>query len=1030
MREDSIKDAIKNMSPDRFERFAIELLRQTIYPGLNPTSTSHDLGEDAHTEDTTVFLHQGRYVSVFVSKTSSWSKLHADCKRCMEKKRQIDVIVYVTASDQRTNTEEEWRSRVAQEFGWHLEVYSLRWMAPTASRSEFENLVDEYLQVPPPGNDHVRFIEAEFSSRSLQTQQHTRCLIPGIDTPFTRPELNQIEDQLASKKPVMLTGEAGTGKSGIAATLAESACTKGVAVLFLDARRMVSIQDETQLRQYLGIKGSVVSAIERIGKYKGCRLIIDQLDSIAGQIAAQMLVDLAAACVDCERVEIVVVSRRREYHEEELLRQLVDDGFQEVICNPLDDTSASKALLQIGIVEGTDELVELAHNLLNLELIGSIKSQKPDFDFTKLVNETDLWEQYLNAILKQEEIGIDTELAEEIIDEATNLARYALCTPDRVVKLSYPRQRAHRRLLSWHILEINDCDDIASFRHDQFQYYLYAWRITRESTVLSSVINEVQPHALLGVFVWMEKIYLHKSPSQYQRFFRDALQCLDETPFYVRAAILDHFIQFPPPVTDPEVLRVILASIASSTELREYFFRSIPHPDWVPILWDEGYFTSSPSVPDESVGHYSVPHWPAQEYLRSVAGEVPEYVVAHVRKLEGHIWYKSKAVRALCYIPAKAVEVAIPRVVDWLNDPQVAGTITDQCSDLISNLAEAGHYKAAFTLFRELTSSISSSQIRKTDICVYGKEAQSKFIHAWDEERAISRGLALLGAIDIACLVELLENNLRIAIQTEATAYDLPIESVSSWWRTAIEQISRASSHYHEDSLLNALRDSLEKWVTLASQAANLVVERYLSEECNLLKRLGLHILHRFPKQYPRLVARELGRANNLDDTSIHHEFFLLLRDGFPHLELDAQISLIKVILDGPPPGRKAEYADIVKSIHGKDPEVVKRELTQTWIRDRLSMLREYLSGHPKQILEQLVAEYGEPDHPDFLIWSQGFTPIRDVSPLSVEQINEMPLDTLIDFLKNWRPETEQGLNPERISYLGMGAGCGTGVCR
>ena len=47
MREDDISEAILNMSADRFERFARELVRRELYPGLNLTSESYDLGEDA-----------------------------------------------------------------------------------------------------------------------------------------------------------------------------------------------------------------------------------------------------------------------------------------------------------------------------------------------------------------------------------------------------------------------------------------------------------------------------------------------------------------------------------------------------------------------------------------------------------------------------------------------------------------------------------------------------------------------------------------------------------------------------------------------------------------------------------------------------------------------------------------------------------------------------------------------------------------------------------------------------------------------
>ncbi len=125
MREDDIRNAIRNMPGELFERFARELLRRELYPGLNPTSASHDLGEDARTETTTVFLHDGKWISLFASKTALWRKLKQDCKRCKQTRRRINTVVFVTAGDPRTTTQEDWRRRVRKEFRWELVVHTL-----------------------------------------------------------------------------------------------------------------------------------------------------------------------------------------------------------------------------------------------------------------------------------------------------------------------------------------------------------------------------------------------------------------------------------------------------------------------------------------------------------------------------------------------------------------------------------------------------------------------------------------------------------------------------------------------------------------------------------------------------------------------------------------------------------------------------------------------------------------------------------------------------------------------------------------
>src|SRR4051812_21184148 len=123
IREESIKAAIQTLSGGMFERFAFRVLREEEYPGLNPTSESHDLGEDARTEPTSLFLHHGMWISVSASKTAELSKLRKDCERARETGRRIDIIVFATSGEVRRDTEEKWREEIKNDFGWDLVVH-------------------------------------------------------------------------------------------------------------------------------------------------------------------------------------------------------------------------------------------------------------------------------------------------------------------------------------------------------------------------------------------------------------------------------------------------------------------------------------------------------------------------------------------------------------------------------------------------------------------------------------------------------------------------------------------------------------------------------------------------------------------------------------------------------------------------------------------------------------------------------------------------------------------------------------------
>lgn len=514
MREDDIRSAIESLSGSVFERFARELLRRELYPGLNPTSESHDLGEDARTEPSVAFLHKGKMVSVIVSKTATWSKIRSDCKRCQETGRHIDILVFATAGRPRTDTQDGWRKNVKEEFGWDLEVRTIHWFAPAASAPEHEKLAGDYLHIPPPDEDFVGTIEEQFSRHTNRAVDQIRLLIPGIPDSLPRDEVGRCEGWLRDGKSVALTGEAGTGKSGIGKKLDLLATERGIVVLLLDARRVAHVTSEAELRQHFALRGPVHSAIRRIGQYKGCRLIVDQLDNIVGSIAAELLVELMVECHEIQEVEVVAISRKRESHEAKLLEPLLSAGFIEVTSHQLNENRAREVLQQMGIAEPTQELVELGRNLLNLELIGTIKKQEPLLDFSSITDEVGLWEQYRESLLERE--------GEEVIAEAVRLARVGLSHPERMIVLDYPTPKSQRRLISNGVV-ILEQGRVGRFSHEKLQDFLCAWSATERGAMPSTVLSEIDAHRTRNVMRWMDSIYARKRSPFREQFLKEVL---------------------------------------------------------------------------------------------------------------------------------------------------------------------------------------------------------------------------------------------------------------------------------------------------------------------------------------------------------------------------------------------------------------------------------------------------------------------------------------------------------------------------
>lgn len=387
---------------------------------------------------------------------------------------------------------------------------------------EFAFPLGEYLQTISLSGDSLQFIVNQFCSHTERALRQIRLSIPGIAKPVPREEVTRVEEQLQRKKQVVLVGDAGVGKSGIGAKLARAAMAKGVTVLLLDARRVGHVQSDAELREHFDLKEPVSSAVELVGRYNGCRLIIDQLDSAVGSVSAGLLVDLAIDCSELQGVEVIVISRKRETQEARLIEKLTRAGLTELGVYPLSESSTMELLGQLDIAQPSAGLIGLGVNLLNLELIGTIRQQRPDSDVSDLTNEVDLWHQYIRTLLDQEELTSDPETAGQIIAEAVKLARSGVNSEDRAVNLDYPLTRPHRRLISWGII-VHDDGWIYRFRHEKLQDFLCAWDATQRHLMPIDVLGEINVHRTRNVFTWMDKIYSRRSPHIRKQFLRKML---------------------------------------------------------------------------------------------------------------------------------------------------------------------------------------------------------------------------------------------------------------------------------------------------------------------------------------------------------------------------------------------------------------------------------------------------------------------------------------------------------------------------
>lgn len=489
-----------------------------------------------------------------------------------------------------------------------------------------------------------------------------------------------------------------------------------------------------------------------------------------------------------------------------------------------------------------------------------------------------------------------------------------------------------------------------------------------------------------------------------------------DVPFYAQAALLEYFAGRPAPEADPDTLDVILDALEKRPDLRARFFRSRPHSSWADVFWERGFFKAPPEPQPTTDGYFFLPRWDVQEYLLGNLPAVGTTYANHLLSLGDHPNYRARGLEGLLALPASVSAKATPLVVAWLEDPKANRSIVDVASRLVTHLAAGGEGATALPIADALTAPVPSQHVREIQGYKFNDQAESILGVAWDARRILRGLIDALVESHPAGLIDILERHLLLALQ---------LEEPESWetdtiWRSAIEDTGQDNDHHYKDHLLRALRHTVKTWVRQDPAAAAPLVRRYRESPIAIIRRLGLHVIRSFPDEFRQEVKAELHKPENYSDILVHHEFFVLLQDGFTHLEEPDRERVLELVCAGPSEDHVGALVESVKKGRDIDPEEYRIGYEKRWIRDRLWMIKDHLPAARSEALHSLVAEVGEPNHPGFLGWSSGVFAVSDVSPVTTEWLAAQSPQALIDYVTRWEPDPAHGFGPQRQSHQGL----------
>jgi hypothetical protein len=263
----------------------------------------------------------------------------------------------------------------------------------------------------------------------------------------------------------------------------------------------------------------------------------------------------------------------------------------------------------------------------------------------------------------------------------------------------------------------------------------------------------------------------------------------------------------------------------------------------------------------------------------------------------------------------------------------------------------------------------------------------------------------------LALLCDVLVEALRAASKTE----QLEADYLSYSWRSAIEDHEQNSEVGGIKSLIvTAVRDAATRLVVERGASLVDVLAVLGTNDLMTLRRIRLHLLTRFIDLEPDAAVQAFADRANYDSIPIRHEYYHLSAVAFERAPAPIQQHVLDWIDEGADRDRIAEF---IRSRTGSEPGVGEVDsIVRSRQRDRLQPFAQHLAPDWAARYASLVAEFGSPSHPDFLIWSGG---VRwgDTSPLTGDDISRMTAAESVAFVLRWEPPAA----PDAPSRSGLG---------
>lgn len=459
----------------------------------------------------------------------------------------------------------------------------------------------------------------------LVSQNILGVAIPRLETKAIFARLQETN----GNRIVLVSGAAGSGKTGVVVQVAELAETEGWLTLSFRLDRLEPpYLNAKQLGQQLGLSESPVTILGGVAGSRNCLLIIDQLDAVSissdrHPALIERVDELLRQAKQFPNLRILLACRQFDLQNDDRLRRLLNSKSSEAeVISVTDlDTNEVKGILEQCSIEHkrlSESQIKFLATPIYLKLFVDLNGE---FSFKSL---KDLYDKFwrIKRDVIQKRVGNDrcwNQVIDWILEKMTT--HQSLSVSSILADDKYPGEV--NMMLTEGVL-IQDSGRI-SFFHETFFDYSYARRFVAEERSLLDFLLANEQHLFLRSLV--RQVLTHERDGNFEQYIENLNEMLskDSIRFHIKRLIFQWLRSLPEP--DEREWKIIETLRISEDENLVRWSKSVINgPGWFILLNNIGWVKTQLAHKDHELIKETV------QYLRSLASDFPDVIAGLLKE--------------------------------------------------------------------------------------------------------------------------------------------------------------------------------------------------------------------------------------------------------------------------------------------------------------------------------------------------------------------------------------------------------------